>query len=454
MTARLDVGWPQTNTHPNTDAGQSSDAWFAHSTKEITFRDINFSGNETRNEEEHPMKKLLVALAVLASASAQSQAGDCCKAAATCAPCPQQVACQAQPACQPAVQWKEVERTVLVPEWGTEKRTVCRTEYKQETSEREITVNKWVQKKDKVSREVTYYECEKKWKDVTHKVAKHNWKDVETKYWVNVPTRETKTGTRTVRKPHWKEVDHEYTVMVPSMETQTQKYWVWESHPVKKTRKVCEDKGHWEEKQVQVGGCNPCQSACGSCNTCCNPCPVTCTQKVWVPNIVETEVEYTTHECRKVEKTREVQVCVSKPVKKTCKRKVCEWVEEEEEYTYEVCGWKKEEKTCTRKVCETTWEEVTQKVEYSEWVAKTKTVEDTVCRWECVPTKKTIKETRCVPVQVKEEVDVKVCRMVEKTIKEKVCVPAPAPCNAQPAAPCNACSKPAPCKSSCNSCCS
>ena len=184
------------------------------------------------------MKKLLVALAVLASASAQSQAGDCCKAAATCAPCPQ-VACQAQPACQPAVEWKEVERTVLVPEWGTEKRTVTRTEYKQETSEREITVNQWVQKQDKVSREVTYYECETKTKDVTHKVAKQNWKDVEVKYHVNVPTRETKTGTRTVRKPHWKEVSHEYTVMVPSMETQTQKYWVWESVPVKKTRKVC-----------------------------------------------------------------------------------------------------------------------------------------------------------------------------------------------------------------------
>jgi hypothetical protein len=242
--------------------------------------------------------------------------------------------------------------------------------------------------------------------------------------------------------------------MVPSMETQTQKYWVWESVPVKKTRKVCEDKGHWEEKQVQVGGCNPCRTACGSCNTCCNPCPVTCTQKVWVPNIVETEVEYTTHECHKAEKSREVQVCVSKPEKKTCTRKVCEWVDEKEEYTYEVCGWKKEEKTSTRKVCETTWEEVTKKVEYSQWVAKTKTVEDTVCRWECVPTKKTIKETRCVPVEVKEEVDVQVCRMVEKTIKEKVCVPAAAPCNAcQPAAPCNAC-KPAPCKSSCKSCCS
>jgi hypothetical protein len=111
------------------------------------------------------MKKLLVALAVLATANAQSQAGDCCKAA-TCAPCPQ-VKCQ--PACQPAVQWKEVERTVLVPTWGTEKRTVCRIEYKKETSEREITVNKWVQKQEKVSREVTYYECEKKSKDVTCK---------------------------------------------------------------------------------------------------------------------------------------------------------------------------------------------------------------------------------------------------------------------------------------------
>jgi len=115
---------------------------------------------------------------------------------------------------------------------------------------------------------------------------------------------------------------------------------------------------------------------------------------------------------------------------------------------------KKEEKTCTRKVCETTWEEVTKKVEYFEWVAKTKTVEDNVCRWECVATKKTIKETRCIPVEVNEEVDVQVCRMVEKTIAEKVCGPAPASCNAcQSAAPCSVC-KPAPRKSNCKSCCS
>ena len=101
------------------------------------------------------MKKLLVALAALAAASVQTEACERCKAVATCAPCPQ-VTCQTQPACQPAVQWQEVERTVLVPEWSTEKKTVTRTEYKHETSDREITVNQWVQKQDKVSRDVTY----------------------------------------------------------------------------------------------------------------------------------------------------------------------------------------------------------------------------------------------------------------------------------------------------------
>ena len=285
---------------------------------------------------------------------------------------------------QPAVQWKEVERKVLVSEWVTEKQTVTRTEYKQETTDREITVNKWVQKKDKVSRDVTYYECEKKSRDVTSKVAKQVWKDVDFKYCVNVPTRETKHATRTIRKPHWKEVPYEYTVMVPTTETQTQTYWVWETVPVKKTRKVCEDKGHWEERQVQVGGCNPCQSACNTCRPACNPCsscqsacntgnacgsacnvaPVTCTQKVWVPNIVEKQVDYTVNECRKAKKTRDVQVCVSKPEKKTGTRKVCEWVDEEEKYSYVVCGWKQEEKTGTRKVCETVWEDVTSKVRF------------------------------------------------------------------------------------------
>jgi hypothetical protein len=251
------------------------------------------------------MKKIFAAVAVLVAASTQSHAGECCKAAATCAPCPQ-VACQAQPACQPAVEWKDVERQVLVSEWVTEKQKVTRTEYKQETTDREITVNQWVQRQDKVSRDVTYYECEKKSREVTSKVAKTLWKDVEFKYVVNVPTREEKTATRTVRKAQTKDVTYDYTVMVPSTETQTQTFWVWETVPVTKTRKVCEDKGHWEEHQVQVGGCNPCKSACGSCNTCCNPCPVTCTQKVWVPNVVESTVEYTVTECHKAEKTREV----------------------------------------------------------------------------------------------------------------------------------------------------
>ena len=118
------------------------------------------------------MKRIFTAIAILVAASTQSQASDCCKAAATCAPCPQ-VACQAQPACQPAVQWKEVERKVLVSEWVTEKQTVTRTEYKRETTDREITVNKWVQKKDKVKRDVIAYVVDKVFDGVAAQLASH-----------------------------------------------------------------------------------------------------------------------------------------------------------------------------------------------------------------------------------------------------------------------------------------
>ena len=222
--------------------------------------------------------------------------------------------------------------------------------------------------------------------------------------------------------------------------------------PVKKTRRVCEDHGHWEEKKVKVsGGCQPCAVTCCKpvpCVPCQTKCEVWCTQRVWVPKIVEKEVESICNEWQKVEEERECTVTVCKPVTKTRKVKKCEWVSEEEEYEWEECTMKREKKTGTRKVCELVAEEeeyeyevcvlkeverkgkrkvcelveekVNCKVDYWECVPKTTTEEYTVCSWVKVPVKKTIKECVCTPVTVEKEIEVQVCHMVEKTVKKKV----------------------------------
>jgi hypothetical protein len=389
------------------------------------------------------MKSLLSVVAVVALSAGTSQAGDC--HVVGCAPCPPP-ACQ--PACvptQPTCEWEEVERIVQVQEWDTETRKVQVTEYERQECERTVTVYDRVRHDDKVSHEVTYYVNVPKSREETITVCKPVWRDVKFKYTVCELIRDTKKCTRTVCKPVWTEVDQDCTVMVPCVEDRTDKVCVWKCVPVTRTRQVCEDQGHWEERSVQVGSCNTGCYTCNHCNTWCNTCapvacaPVTCTQKVWVPNVVTKDVEYTVNEwqCSKEDRTYQVTVC--KPVTKTRKVKVCNWTTVEEEYDYVVCRTQQVEKIGTRKVCEMVRQEQICTINYTVCVPKTKIVEETVCRWECVPTQKVIKETVCVPVTVEKEVQVPVCRWVSKTIKVKVPVYTHTHCNA--------------CTSACNTCC-
>ena len=340
------------------------------------------------------MKTLMAAVAVVALTAGQSFAGG---GKHTCAPCPS------------TCEWKEVECKVMVPEWTTEKQTVECTEYQKQMVDKQVTVYERVKKEHKVQCQVTVYERQIKQRDVTHCVRKPVWKEVDHCYTVCVPQWETHKGTRCVKKPCWKDVTEEYTVMVPCVEKHQEKVCVWKCVPVEKTRTICVDEGHWEEKKVEV---------CDPCNACCPK--VTCVQKCWVPKIVEKKEKYTCHEWKQVEEIRECEVTVCKPEVKKCTRKVCEWVTEEEEYEYKTCVMKQEVKHCKRKVCEWTTEEVTRKCNYVECVPVCKTIEKTVCEWECVPVCKTIKECVCVPVTVKKEIEVPVCRMVEKT--RTICV--------------------------------
>jgi hypothetical protein len=300
------------------------------------------------------MKKRLwfgvVALGLMALPSSQTFADSCCAPA-----CPPPAPCM-------------VERTVLVPQMFTETRKVCTFECRPETITKKITVCKMVPE----TKEVQYEYCE--------------WK-TETK---------TRQETYQVSTPEWKEVTTEYTVMVPHTEKRQGVRKVARCVPTVEKRTVCEQGGHWEEKQIQV------QTFVRGCDECGRPicCPqtTTCTQRVWVPEVVQKEIEVTVHKV----------VCEDQP------------------YEYEVTVCKPEKKTCTQKVCVPKCETKTREVTYTVCVPEKKIGTRTVT---CCKPMMEEKEVQCTVMRlhkVEKEVPVCVCKMVEQKVQVAACCPAPA----------------------------
>lgn len=288
------------------------------------------------------------AAASVASAHGRHGGGDCC------------VPCEA-----PAP--KMVEKTIMVPQCVTEKRKVTCTEYTQETREKTVTVMKPVPKTETVTREYT----------------------------VMVPKQMTKTVTHQVCKPVVKEETVEYTVAVPHKQTREGVHKVCKRVAVPMTKTVKVDEGHWEKQAPAEDACGStpgCDSGCGhrrhrrrcgSCGSCGSaPC------QVWVPNIVEKEVNYT---CYKT-------------------------VTEDKPYTYEVTVCKPETRTKTVQRTHYVTEPETREVTYTKCVAEKRTKTCEVTRVECVPTERTVSYTVCVPHKVEKEVEVNVVKMVPKTI--------------------------------------
>lgn len=279
-------------------------------------------------------------------------------------------------ACEPVAQC--VEKTIMVPQFVTEMRTVRCREY--EPQQREYTVNRvrWVRETETVERKCTEWVREERVKEVTYTVCKPVWVEETRTRTVMVPKKVTVEGTRKVCK------------MVP----------------VEETRTVCVDEGHWEERPCKPGllgrcrlcrhRCQPTVKACCEVDACapaCTPAVTCCTCKVWVPNIVKKEVTVT---CHKPQWTEEP--C-------TYTKVVCEPVEKE--YTVRVCKWEKEE--------------VTRECKYTVCVPKevVKPVQVVRCRKVVEPITKTC--TVMVPKIVEKEVPVRVCKMVPKTIQVPVC---------------------------------
>jgi len=302
--------------------------------------------------------------------------GSCC-AVATCGACG---TCQT---CQTAC--KTVEKTIMVPTMVTENRTVQVVECTTEQRERTYTVNHLVPE--------------------THTVSYD--------YCVMVPETRTRTVNYTVCKPVMETKTREYTVMVPHTETKHGTKQVCKLVPVKMTRTVCEDHGHWESVPV----CQPCAPAncctsaddqpalkgnislvgfrhhcgggcatgCGSCGASCAP---PCMAQHWVPNLVTREVEYTCYKAQMETVPCDYCVTVCTPEKRTCNVQVCNYVQEPKscEVQYTVCVQQK--KTGTREV--------------------------TTCK--CVPEEKKCTYTVQVPHTVEKQVTVQVCKMVPKTV--------------------------------------
>ncbi|MBI1347718.1 hypothetical protein GC163_15695 [bacterium] len=412
------------------------------------------------------MKSLfwLAALASLVASTADAghRKSHCCApCAATCAPAPTCAPCGTScapaacaPAPAPACEPQMVEKTVWEPMMVTETKKVMVTEYKEEMKDVVSHVKRIVPKTEKKSREVNWTEWQETTEDVQVTVKKPVMKTVDVTYTVLVPEQITKTGKKTICKPTWEEVEKEYTVMVPMTETKQGVRKVMQCVPVVKKTTVCEDKGQWVQQAVETPACAPCAPACGGCSACapaiacgcaspCNSaCGTTCapaTKMVWVPNVVQREVEVTVQEMQCVDQPYEYQVTTCVPEVKKCMVKVCKMTTEEVDYSWTETVCKEEVKTCQKQVCD--WEDVveTRQVKKCVAVPKSKMEEYECTTYECVTEEVKSQVKVCTPVCVEKEIEVQVCKMVEK----KIMVPAPTCC----AAP--ACSTCAPTPSCC-----
>ena len=247
-------------------------------------------------------------------------------------------------------------RTVYEREWYTETKMVTTLQYRYEKRERTVTVNRRVPETREVTKRYTVMVPETRTKEVTCTVMVPETRTKEVTCTVMVPEKRTREETYCEMVPQWEEVEQQYTVMVPYKEDVEQTYTVCvpvtkvvqqtctvmvphqetrqgtrricKTVPVKQTRTITRDAGHWENRTEEVsmtccarvsscGGCG----GCGGCATACcvstEPCTKTVTRRVWVPKLVKENVTCTVYKQQIVEEPCEYTVTVMKPETRT-----------------------------------------------------------------------------------------------------------------------------------------
>lgn len=327
----------------------------------------------------------LALLTGLSTAEAGRRHGcpDCVEAA----PCQD---CEKTP-CQPQM----VEKIVMVPQMTMEKRKVCTVEYRCEPRKEVVTICRLVPEITRTKKIVT---------------------DM-------VPVARTRVEKCMVRKPVTREVECEVTVMTPYREKREGTRYVTKCVTEKVKQKVCEDQGHYEEQVIETPICatdDECH-ACGrrgwrrrGCSVCSDTsctlvadekqapnekqAPQTCksTVRVWVPKMVEKEIEVEVQRPECIAEKFEYFETVCRPEVRKVKRCVTDWVEEpgERRVTYYECVPKQREVVC----CNVSYKKVTENREITRMIR--------------------------IPQEVVKEISVPVCTMVEK----KVLCPVYPPC--------------------------
>lgn len=262
---------------------------------------------------------------------------------------------------------------VMVPEYMTEKRSICCTEYKEEQRTRPVTVYKSVPVVE----------------------------EVPCTYTVMVPTPEKRVVMRN------------QVNVVPVPKTRTVTHCV----PVVKTMLVDKDYGHWESRVVDAGcggyaECAPAACAPAACApAACAPAANAACRKAWVPNIVKEEVtvveeQYQTQQIQYLAYEQCVEQvpyeCLSvcyRPETRTGTMKVVKYVDQPCTRTRVNVQYQDEVRTRTKKVLtfagevrKETYpviryqpEKRTKEVSYTVNVPQQQEKKYTVTRYDCVP---------------------------------------------------------------------
>jgi hypothetical protein len=310
-----------------------------------------------------------------------------------------------------------VDRTVLVPEMVVEKRMVPVTTYREEVRERMVPVRRIVPRVEKRVRVVNYRELVEEVVNIQVPVLKPVLRMVEVPYTVCIPHTEKRQGVRRVARPVVTEEEREYQVLVPQVEKRQGKRLVGQCVPVVRRTTVCEDQGRWELQPVACGGCAP---VCGACATACVTSCAPAMRCVWVPNIVQREVEFNAYEWQTTEEPYEYEVTTCRPEVRKCVVKVCRTECVEEPFEYAVTTFTREQRLAQKQVCD--WErtfEQRQCIKRS-YVPRAREEEYEVTLYDCITEQEKQEYTVCVPEVSQKEIEVQVCRMVERVIQVPV----------------------------------
>lgn len=392
-------------------------------------------------------------------------------------------------------------KIVMVPEYTTETRSVCGTEYREEERTRPVTVCRTEPVTEERARVKTTYVPQtetktieytvmvpiKEEKTVEYTTTVPVWSEEEVQYTVKVPVLVDVEESYTVKVPVLEDVEFNYTVQVPYPEKRTVMRTVNNVVPVTRTRTIShcvplvktmlvnKDYGHWET-QVSEVSCGSRTYAncgryrrCGDCGRCggCTSATRTVCRKVWVPNCVQEEVtvveqrqqtqevRYLAYEQRSEQVPYECTSICYKPETRTATKKVVKYATETHTRTRKDVQYQDEVRTHPKKVLTFTEEKRTEtypviryepqthtkEVSYTVQVPHQEVETHTVTRQDRVEDKQLETYTVRVPVPVVKEVSFQVCRMVPKVVTVEInpCATGAGPCHQTPARSCGKC---------------